>query len=56
MKESLLDGTFTSKEDLLNAFKSISSNKKNSYKYTFKNTLCSYDEYCLYEGEWTDGI
>ena len=23
---------------------------------TFKNNLCSYDEYCLYEGEWTNEI
>lgn len=27
-------------------------NKFNKYQYTFKDNLCSYNEYCLYEGKW----
>lgn len=27
-------------------------NKFNKYQYTFKDNLCSYNDYCLYEGKW----
>lgn len=27
-------------------------NKFRKYQYTFKDNLCSYNEYCLYEGKW----
>lgn len=27
-------------------------NKFKKYQYTFKDNLCSYNEYCLYEGKW----
>ena len=37
-------------------FKSIDNKYKKIYKYTFKNTLCTYDEYCLYKGEWVDSV
>jgi len=56
MTSELSSGTFTSVEDLNKLFKSISKEKKKIYKYTFKNTLCSYDEYCLYEGKWVNEL
>ena len=43
-------------EELLNTFKSLDKKQKKIYKYTFKNTLCSYDEYCLYEGKWVNEL
>ena len=56
MTNKIHNGTFTSLEDLNNIFKSINKNDKNIYKYTFKNTLCSYNEYCLYEGKWVNEV
>lgn len=56
MTNEINSGTFTSLENLNNAFKSIDKNNKKIYKYTFKNTLCSYDEYCLYEGKWVNEL
>lgn len=49
-------GTFTSVEDLNETFKIISKKNKKIYKYTFKNNLCSYNEYCLYEGKWVNEL
>ena len=54
MTNELQKGTFTSLEELNLLFKNIKDKKKNIYKYTFKNTLCSYNEYCLYEGKWVN--
>lgn len=54
MTIELTKGVFTTKEDLDNIYKNINKNNKNIYKYTFKNTLCSYNEYCLYEGKWVN--
>lgn len=56
MAKELKKGTFTSVDDLNNIFKSINKKDKKVYRYTFKNTLCSYNEYCLYEGKWVNGI
>lgn len=56
MTKEIHSGTFTSLEDLNNIFKSINKNNKKAYKYTFKNTLCSYNEYCLYEGKWVNEV
>ena len=56
MSSELKSGTFTTVEDLNNIFKSISTKDKNIYKYTFKDTLCSYNEYCLYEGKWVNEL
>ncbi len=38
--------------DLNTIFNKIDNSKKKTYKYTFKDTICSYSEYCLYEGTW----
>jgi len=56
MTKEINSGIFTSIDDLNNIFKSLNKNNKKIYKYTFKNTLCSYNEYCLYEGKWVNEI
>ena len=56
MTEELNNGTFTSIDELNNLFKSINKKDKKIYKYTFKDTLCSYNEYWLYEGKWVNEI
>ena len=56
MTSEIHNGTFTTVDDLNNIFKAISKENKKIYKYTFKNTLCSYNEYCLYEGKWVNEI
>ena len=56
MNEKLDEGKFIDKETLINKFKSINKNKKSTYKYLFKNNLCSYNEYCLYEGKWVNEL
>ena len=56
MKEELTKGTFTSVENLNEVYKSLNNKKKKIYKYTFKNTLCTYNEYCLYEGRWVNEL
>lgn len=52
MTEVLKEGVFTSLENLNTEFANLKN--KNMYKYTFKNTLCSYGDYCLYEGKWVN--
>ncbi len=54
MTEKILEGIFSSVDALNEEFKKI--NDKKIYKYTFKNTLCSYNEYCLYEGKWVNEL
>ena len=56
MTIELSSGTFSTVEDLNSVFESIDKNKKGIYKYTFKNTICSYSEYCLYEGKWVNEL
>ena len=56
MTKELKSGTINNVEELNNIFKKINKKKKNIYKYTFKNTLCTYNEYCLYEGKWVDEL
>ena len=56
MTTELNKGTFTSVEDLNNVFENINKDNKQIYKYTFKNTLCSYNEYCLHEGKWINEL
>ena len=34
------------------AFDKLDDSLKKKYQYTYKNTLCTYDVYCLYEGKW----
>ena len=56
MTVELQKGEFTTLDDLNSIYKSINSKNKNIYKYTFKDTLCSYNEYCLYEGKWVNEL
>jgi hypothetical protein len=56
MTKEIHKGTFTSIENLNNIFKSINGKNKKIYKYIFKNNLCSYNEYCLYEGKWVNEV
>lgn len=42
--------------DLNKVFESIDNKSKKVYKYTFKDTICSYSEYCLYEGKWINEL
>lgn len=56
MTEVISTGVFIDIDNLNNAFKSINNKDKKIYKYTFKNTLCSYNEYCLYEGKWVNEL
>lgn len=52
LTQELSSGTFLNIDELNEVFKNLNKNNKNIYKYIFKNTLCSYNEYCLYEGKW----
>ena len=56
MAQELSNGIFTTIEDLNSVFNGLDKDNKKIYKYTFKNTLCSYNEYCLYEGKWINEI
>lgn len=46
-------GTLDNKS-LSEIFNSIDNGNKKVYRFVFKTTLCSYQEYCLYEGAWVD--
>lgn len=37
-------------------FEQMNNKDKKIYKYTFKNSLCSYNDYCLYEGKWINEL
>lgn len=56
MSEKLTEGEFINITDLNNVFKSLDKKSKKIYKYLFKNTLCTYSEYCLYEGKWINEL
>lgn len=56
MENIILNGEFSDLNELINIYSKIDEKQKNIYKYTFKNNLCKYNEYCLYEGEWTDEL
>ena len=56
MTDELQSGTFIDMESLNSIFAGINNKDKNIYKYTFKDTLCSYNEYCLYEGKWVNEL
>ena len=56
MKNEITRGNFNGQEELDSIFKSIDKKDKKVYKYIFKNNLCSYNEYCLYKGQWTNEL
>ena len=55
MTNKISEGTLKD-EDLNTVFSKINNNKKKIYKYVFKDTICSYSEYCLYEGKWVNEL
>lgn len=56
MQNEISSGTILDTNELNSLFEQLSDKDKKIYKYTFKNTLCSYQEYCLYEGEWVNEL
>lgn len=54
MKEEISKGVINDISELKELYNKINNKNKKVYKYTFKNTLCSYSEYCLYKGEWVN--
>lgn len=56
MKNEIKKGTISNINELNELYNKIDNKDKKIYKYTFKNTLCSYNEYCLYKGEWVNEL
>lgn len=56
LKNEISSGSINDIKELDSIFEKVDNKNKKIYKFTFKNNLCSYDEYCLYEGEWTNEI
>lgn len=56
MTEEIKSGVLNNVDELDSIFKDIKKKNKKIYKYRFKNTLCTYNEYCLYEGKWIDEL
>ena len=54
MNELIISGTLNNTSELNSIFQNIENKNKKIYKYTFKNNLCSYNEYCLFEGMWVN--
>ena len=52
MKDEISTGEFVDLDSLQDIFESIDNKRKSIYKYTFKDDICTYSEYCLYEGSW----
>ncbi len=54
MSNEVANGDFNDIKDIDNVFNNLDMNSFKIYKYTFKQGLCSYDNYCFYKGEWVD--
>ena len=52
MKNEINSGEFIDLDSLQDIFESIDKKNKSIYKYVFKNNICTYSEYCLYEVSW----
>lgn len=52
MKDEISSGEFVDLDSLQKIFESVDNKKKAIYKYVFKNDICTYSEYCLYEGSF----
>ena len=52
MKDQIYSGSFLDLNTLQSTFESINNKNKKIYKFVFKNSICTYSEYCLYEGSW----
>lgn len=51
----LTSGNVNSTTDYDKIFKSL-KDKKQIYKFTFSDSLCTYDDYCLVSGEWVSEL
>lgn len=56
MQNSITSGTFNDINELNTMFENIDNSLKKKYKYTFRKSLCSYDAYCLYKGEYINEL
>ena len=56
MQNEIKSGTITNVDELNQIFEQIDNNNKKTYKYVFKNNLCTYNDYCLYEGKWINEL
>ena len=54
MTNEVSSGTINDLSELDNVFDNLDMNNFNTYKYSFKKGLCSYDNYCFYKGEWVN--
>ena len=54
-KNLLTSGNVNSDTNYENIFKSLDKDKK-IYKFTFSDSLCTYDDYCLLKGEWVSEL
>ena len=54
MTDVLDTGSYSDYDSLVNIYSTLKKDK--IYKYTFKDDICSYGEYCVYEGEWVDKL
>lgn len=52
MKEEIDSGDYKDLDNLQKDFEAVNNKKKKIYKYIFKDSICTYNEYCLYEGSW----
>lgn len=55
MTDVLSSGTGTI-EQVNSLFEEMDNKNKKIYKYIFKDNICSYNEYCLYEGKWINEL
>lgn len=56
MSHEIANGVIGDDSQLNSIFESLNNKDKKAYKYIFKNNLCSYNEYCMYSGEWINEI
>jgi len=52
MSDEISNGSFSDLDSLEVSFSNIDKSKKKVYEFTYNNTICTYDEYCMYEGKW----
>lgn len=56
MTNELKSGTISDVKELDDIFKDINDKDKKIYRYIFKNNICSYNDYCVFEGEWINEL
>lgn len=52
MENEIDSGKIDNIDDINNIYKNLDKESFNTYKFTFKKGLCTYDNYCFYKGEW----